>query len=109
MSEQMEIEREKLEKAVDKFAGQLKERLFQKLNEGFTGWDDEDLNQRNIMRRLNEKVNHIIFLEQDAPQKAFFDVAIFSMFLLNNFTKKINERRNQKKGTTQIGNNPRCR
>ena len=36
-------EKEKLELAVDWFAHQMKERLVEKMKEGFTGWDDPGL------------------------------------------------------------------
>ena len=35
----MKTEQEKLEEAVDSFAFEMKERLIEKMNQGYTGWD----------------------------------------------------------------------
>lgn len=77
----MATEIQRIEKAVDSFANAIKERLSQKMREGFTGWDDHDFSMENLVNRLFSKAKNINALPHDIGRKDLVDVAAFSMML----------------------------
>ncbi|MEA3421671.1 MAG: hypothetical protein U9Q97_08365 [Acidobacteriota bacterium] len=67
-------EQEKIEKAVDEFATAMKEKLFEKANEGFTGWDTMYIRQLKTM--LGEHViAQLVYGDEE------IDIANYCMFL----------------------------
>jgi hypothetical protein len=84
--EQFYQEREKIRKAVDAFALKMKQRLFEKIDEGFSGWDDQnDVNLGDIAYRMTSKaaVINSAYFGKDAvlDRNRFLDIANFSMML----------------------------
>ena len=67
----------KLDNAVDDFANRMKIKLFKKVKEGRSGWD----NPHNSQRTRNELWDHVARL-CDGDEKQAVDVAALAMMLL---------------------------
>jgi len=73
-------EQEKLEKAVDAFAEKMKKRLFQKMDEGFTGWDNLK-REYDVAVKMTLKAQDVAQESSDNPHKDLVDIANFAMML----------------------------
>lgn len=70
----------KLNRVVLEFSEKMKERVHEKLDEGYSGWDKNEMyNQIHTM--LKKKVNKIGQL--NLRNKDFIDIANLAMFLYN--------------------------
>ena len=76
-------EKRKLNQAVIDFSHKMKMRLFQKVEEGYNGWDDKEY--RNIIiRDLLTEIHDIELMEsngQKCNKKRFVDIANRAMML----------------------------
>ena len=73
----MKSEEEKVRKAVEEFTEALKERLYDKVRQGFKGWDKEEVvTDDELVCKAAQKL-----LEFESTTRNMVDVAAFSMFL----------------------------
>jgi len=83
-SDQNEIER--LDKAVDEFAGEMKKRLHQKAHEGYRGWDGA-YSSHALIREVDAAATVLLtgsFAETySPPKKTCVDTANRLMFLFH--------------------------
>jgi len=80
MTDELRREKDRLSIVVDRFAEEMKEKLYEKAEEGFRGWDecspgDDELDE--IMKKL---VRHTIAIAFDGEDEAI-DVANLAMMI----------------------------
>lgn len=76
-------EKQKLSKAVDRFAHDIKMRLYQKTDEGYTGWDDDNFKANIIDDLTNDSLEAkgYYVTGEFPPKKLLVDIAARAMFL----------------------------
>lgn len=78
-------DKEKLCKAVDGFAAEMKKRLMAKSDEGFKGWDAKGINTHSIPTRLFYKASEVYAMlavkDLYVQTKVLVDIANFAMML----------------------------
>lgn len=80
--DEREAEKQRLAAAIDEFAADMKARAFQKVDEGYLGWDDPDgwLNTSPITRLHNEAVQLIVGVDAASYDRKCVDAGMFAMF-----------------------------
>jgi hypothetical protein len=82
-------EKERLTRAVTRTAEAMESRLFEKFDEGFSGWDDEStIPTKNLLWRAHAKL--VIMLEDDEfiSKKDCIDICNFMMMVRERVLKR---------------------
>lgn len=78
-----EEEKQRLAATLDAFAEAMKERLFQKVDEGYTGWDElEDgwIPEERLLAEAEYVLTNRYALDGDYRRRKLVDAANFAMF-----------------------------
>lgn len=71
----------KLECLFQKFTEAMRERLEEKEQAGFTGWDIGDFHSYGLVERMNNKASYVLSMGKACGKKTLVDIANFAMFL----------------------------
>jgi len=89
--DEIKLEKQKLDSAVDEFAKEMKARLHEKVDEGFRGWDSLELDEHSVPFNMLYKAESIfnkLSRKQILPNKTMFDLSNYAMMIWYNIKSK---------------------